>query len=149
MVDDFVDDFYWNHRTGYFGEAAVHIILGSNWRLVFDYNDLRLYDHPDGVVNGFNFDVKTRIKNREGLSVKKPHYDFYVLVHYYDGLHHLVGYTTLMRLKIKKPNVYGNYTLTVRELSSIGDFVSRFRDYEGFISRYDQFSSRHIFFNIV
>jgi len=144
-----VNDFYRNHWIGYFGEAAVHIVLGSDWHLVFDYNDLRLYDHPDGVVNGFNFDVKTRIKNREGLSVKNPHYDFYILVHYYDGLYHLIGYATLTRLRIEKPNVYGNCTLAVRELSSTDDFISRFRDYEGFTSRYNQFSSRHILFNIV
>jgi len=66
-----MNDFYRNHWIGYFGEAAVHIVLGNDWRLVFDYNDLRFYDHPDGVVNGFNFDVKTRIKKQRGLKRQK------------------------------------------------------------------------------
>jgi len=82
------------HFVGYTGEIAVLGALGRDWHAVHDSNDINKFEIPDGKVNGFEYDVKTKYKDEDGLSVaeSKIKYDFYILCYYRSRLVRIAGY---------------------------------------------------------
>ena len=122
-----------NHVVAYIGEIAVHHALGRDWRLVFRFNNIRVYNMEDGFVDGKSYDVKTRHKNREGLSVEsaKVHCDYYILCHLIGGFVHIIGFAEKDRLLQVKPRTdeYGKTVLCLepRELQSFDAFLRLFK----------------------
>lgn len=85
-----------NHLYGYFGEIAVLSALGRDWHHVYKANNIHKYDMPDGEVDGYKYDVKSKHKDDDGLSVEeaKIKYDFYILVHL-KNVEHNGGYARI------------------------------------------------------
>lgn len=121
-----------NHVVGYLGEMAVHHAFGRDWRLVFHFNRIRVFNMEDGFVDDDGsrpYDVKTRHKNREGLSVEvgKVRCDYYVLCHFIGSFVHIIGFAERAQLLHAKPRTdkYGRTVLCLEpsELQSFDDFL--------------------------
>ncbi|MGD0159445.1 MAG: hypothetical protein ABSB89_04025 [Candidatus Bathyarchaeia archaeon] len=116
-----------NHWVGYFGEIAVHTLLGEPWRLVFKFNDVNVWPHqPDGFIGAQPYNVKTRVKNKWGLTFKETTLkeSFYVL-----GLNaahensvHLIGYATADELLQNPRDRFTNFWCKREELHPIEYF---------------------------
>jgi len=122
-----------NHVYAYLGEMAVHHALGCDWRLVFRFNKISSYNMEDGFVDGKSYDVKTRHKNREGLSVEvgKVRCDYYILCHFFGSMMHIIGFAEKERLLHVKPRTdkYGKTVLCLMfdELQSFDEFLRLFK----------------------
>jgi hypothetical protein len=118
-----------DHLHGYFGEIGIHILLGNNWRQVYEFNDLNKFQQPDGRIGNETYDVKTRSKNQEGLTVSKDKplsETYYILAHYRHGevaSVRLIGYTTPEELKEYKRTKYGDYNCELKDLHQIEYFT--------------------------
>lgn len=121
-----------NHFMAYLGEMAVHHALNRDWRLVFRFNKISSYNMEDGFVDGKAYDVKTRHKNREGLSVKvgKVRCDYYILCHFFGGIMHIIGFAEKDQLLQVEPRTdkYGTTALCLEpgELQSFDEFLRLF-----------------------
>jgi hypothetical protein len=115
------------HMIGYTGEVAVHHILGNDWREIFEFNDVHDKHQPDGFIGADSYNVKTREKNKWGLSV----YDdvlqekFYVLAHYAASCVRLVGYALAGELEEHVRDRRGHYWMHRKELHRIEYFSPR------------------------
>jgi len=111
--------------VGYLGEISVHHLLGNDWRLVFKFNDASVWGHqPDGFIAGYPYNVKTRDKNKWGLTVYENvlKEKFYVLGHYCEGFIQLIGYVTQDELQRHKRDMYGNFWCKLEELHAVEYF---------------------------
>jgi hypothetical protein len=118
---------WWEHGKSYYAEIAIHYLLGKDWHLVYEFNDLNFWGHlPDGYLNDAPYDVKTRQKNKWGLAVYSEvlQDDYYILAHFYDDLVHLIGYTTKEKLEpTKATSRFNNYWMPACMLHSIEYFT--------------------------
>jgi hypothetical protein len=115
---------YRRHMIGYAGEVAVHHILGHDWREIFKFNDAHAAHLPDGFIGADSYNVKTRDKNREGLSVCDAvlQEKFYVLAHYAAPNVRLVGYAFAGELEEHARDSLGHYWMPREELHIIEHF---------------------------
>jgi len=126
-VSEYVINVWHDHTNAYISEAAIHVYLGNDWRLVFKYNEL--YSSSDGSLKDKTlYDVYTRSKNKHGLSkVPKEAIGIYVLTHYCGGLVFLVGYATLDELKRGTPEKYSRRSVPINKLHQVCFLKSDYR----------------------
>jgi hypothetical protein len=120
-------DVRYDHVVGYLGEIAVHHALRRDWHAVYEFNDINKYGQPDGLVDNSTYDVKTRHKNREGLSVAadKVRYDFYILCHFVTGCVHIIGYAARDEV-LSARRIRTSLCIPPNELHAFDDFVAKF-----------------------
>ena len=126
-VSEYLVDVWRNHTNAYISEAAIHVWLGNDWRLVFEFN--KLFSPCDGELKDkVLYDVYTRAKNRYGLTNKpKDAIQVYILTHYYGGIVFLVGYATLAELKDGAPEKYERRSVPINKLHQVCFLKSDYR----------------------
>jgi hypothetical protein len=126
-VHDLMNKSLREHKIAYLGEIAVHVLLGSDWHRVFEFNNPDVWGHqPDGHIGQESYDVKTRPKNEWGLTVyKKVLKDSYYVLGQNKAREdavNLVGYATAAELNSDPRDKYGNFERSRERLHPIEFF---------------------------
>jgi len=128
----------YDHKIGYLGEMSVHSALAHDWRDVFKYNKLGVYNTPDGEVHErserstqiklLTFDVKSHHKDLCGLSVPadRVRCDLYVACHWLRSKMHVLGYATKADVLSARKNQYNKLCIAPSALRPFSDFLHRF-----------------------